>query len=148
MLLAERFLFVGFQLVLLPRSRLVLLLVTFGVYLSMSSRSAPLNLYRISLPRLVADQVTSPKAYDHDQRLLVCCSRRIPAQRFCKTARSDHFPSFHLVSSLQLPYIIHRTAWSQCRRIISVFSYPLLGRASAIGQLQSGCTQLFINRPM
>ena len=104
MLLAERFLFVGFQLVLLPRSQLVLLVVTFGVYLSMSSRSAPFNLYRISVPRLVADQVTFPKAYD--QRLLVCCSRRIPAQRFCKTARSDHFPSFHLVSSLQLPYII------------------------------------------
>ena len=146
MLLAERFLFVGFQLVLLPRSQLVLLVVTFGVYLSMSSRSAPFNLYRISVPRLVAGQVTSPKAFD--QRLLVCCSRRIPAQRFCKTARSDHFPSFHLVSSLQLPYIIHRTAWSQCRRIISVFSYLLLGRTSAIGQLLSGCTQLFINRPM
>ena len=64
MLLAERFLFVGFQLVLLPRSQLVLLVVTFGVYLSMSSRSAPFNLYRISLPRLVSDQGTSPKGYD------------------------------------------------------------------------------------
>ena len=64
MLLAERFLSVGFQLVLSPRSRLVLLLVTFDVYLSMSSRSAPFNLYRISLPRLASDQGTSPKAYD------------------------------------------------------------------------------------
>ena len=39
-------------------------------------------------------------------RLLVCCSRRISAQRLCKSARSDHFPSFHPVSSLQLPYIV------------------------------------------
>ena len=154
--LAERFLFVGFQLVLLPRSQLVLLVVTFGVYLSMSSRSAPFNLYRISLPRLVADQVTSPKAFD--QRLLVCCSRRIPAQSLCKSARSDHFPSFHPVSSLQLPYNVvqhglHAGGSSQCflARCSDVrcckMSYVALF-ASALGKLQSGRTQLFIGGPI
>ena len=54
--------------------------------------------------RLASDQGTLRKLTI--SRLLVCCSRRIPAQSLCKSARSDHFPSFHPVSSLQLPYIV------------------------------------------
>ena len=104
MLLAERFLSIGFQLVLSPRSRLVLLLVTSDLSLSMSSGQLLLT-YIKPFPRdWFPIEARLRKATIG--RLLVCCSRRISAQRLCKSARSDHFPSFHPVSSLQLPYIV------------------------------------------
>ena len=79
--------------------------MTFGVYLSMSSPSAPFLIYSGSVCRdwlPIKALLRKPTI----SRLLVCCSRRIPAQSLCKSARSDHSPSFHPVSSLQLPYIV------------------------------------------